>query len=252
MKYYKLLNDGNFIGVGTSYDLRKFQSKHNILLTSDDNSAQYIQINDELFRDEWLTPVATDQLPYTTVKIIVIDKDEYDALYDAVETGKEIDIIEEEQNTYEEIPSVDSDELVTKEYIKMAKTAEMSAACRKAITNGFDVTLSDEQIHHFSLTVQDQLNLLTLSSAVSSGETEIPYHADGESCRYYSAEDITIIINEANYHKNYHTTYFNSLKAYIDSLNSITKISSITYGVEIPKKYRSEVLRDFLEYNIQD
>ena len=43
MKYYKLLNDGEFIGVGTSYDLRKFQLKHSILLTSDDESAQYIE-----------------------------------------------------------------------------------------------------------------------------------------------------------------------------------------------------------------
>lgn len=246
MKYYKLLNDGEFIGVGTSYDLRKFQLKHSILLTSDDESAQYIQINDKLYRDDWFSPTITELLDYTTVKIIVIEKDEYDTLFEAIETGKEIEITDEESDIQEELPQIDPDEEVTIEYVKAVKSAEMSATCNKIITNGFDAILSDGENHHFSLTIQDQLNLITLSSMVAAGETVIPYHADGELCKGYSVEDITTIINTATSFKTYHVTYFNSLKVYIDSMNDINEVNNVVYGIDIPEEYQSDVLKQLL------
>lgn len=246
MKYYKLLNDGEFIGVGTSYDLRKFQLKHSILLTSDDESAQYIQINDKLYRDDWFFPTITELLDYTTVKIIVIEKDEYDTLFEAIETGKEIEITDEEPDIQEELPQIDPDEEVTIEYVKAVKSAEMSATCNKIITNGFDAILSDGENHHFSLTIQDQLNLITLSSMVAAGETVIPYHADGELCKGYSIEDITTIINTATSFKTYHVTYFNSLKVYIDSMNDINEVNNVVYGIDIPEEYQSDVLKQLL------
>lgn len=246
MKYYKLLNDGEFIGVGTSYDLRKFQLKHSILLTSDDESAQYIQINDKLYRDDWFSPTITELLDYTTVKIIVIEKDEYDTLFEAIETGKEIEITDEESDIQEELPQIDPDEEVTIEYVKAVKSAEMSATCNKIITNGFDAILSDGENHHFSLTIQDQLNLITLSSMVAAGETIIPYHADGELCKGYSVEDITTIINTATSFKTYHVTYFNSLKVYIDSMNDINEVNNVVYGIDIPEEYQSDVLKQLL------
>lgn len=246
MKYYKLLNDGEFIGVGTSYDLRKFQLKHSILLTSDDESAQYIQINDKLYRDDWFSPTITELLDYTTVKIIVIEKDEYDTLFEAIETGKEIEITDEEPDIQEELPQIDPDEEVTIEYVKAVKSAEMSATCNKIITNGFDAILSDGENHHFSLTIQDQLNLITLSSMVAAGETVIPYHADGELCKGYSVEDITTIINTATSFKTYHVTYFNSLKVYIDSMNDINEVNNVVYGIDTPEEYQSDVLKQLL------
>lgn len=246
MKYYKLLNDGEFIGVGTSYDLRKFQLKHSILLTSDDESAQYIQINDKLYRDDWFSPTITELLDYTTVKIVVIEKDEYDTLFEAIETGKEIEITDEEPDIQEELPQIDPDEEVTIEYVKAVKSAEMSATCNKIITNGFDAILSDGENHHFSLTIQDQLNLITLSSMVAAGETVIPYHADGELCKGYSVEDITTIINTATSFKTYHVTYFNSLKVYIDSMNDINEVNNVVYGIDIPEEYQSDVLKQLL------
>ena len=77
---------------------------------------------------------------------------------------------------------------------------------------------------------------------VTTGETSIPYHADGELCKYYSVEDILSIVSAAKEHIAYHTTYYNSLKAYILSLKSINTVSAVTYGCEIPAKYQSEVL----------
>lgn len=247
MKYYKLLNDKEFVGVGTSFDLRKFQLKHSILLTSDDESAQYIQVNDGLYRDDWFSPVITDLINYTTVKIVVIEKEEYDTLFEAIETGKEIEITDDEQDVQEELPPINKDEEVTIEYIKTIKNAEMSVICNKTITGGFDVILSDGASHHFSLTIQDQLNLITLSSMVSAGETVIPYHADGELCKGYSAEDITTIINAATAFKTFHVTYYNSLRAYIESIDDISEINSIVYGMDIPEEYQSDILKVLMQ-----
>lgn len=132
------------------------------------------------------------------------------------------------------------------EYVKAMKLAEMSNTCNTVITKGFDAVLSDGETHHFSLTTQDQLNLITLSTMLASGETAIPYHADNELCKFYSADDISTIITSATTFKTYHVSYFNALKAYIESINTIEEISAITYGIEIPADYQSDVLKYLL------
>ena len=127
------------------------------------------------------------------------------------------------------------------------KIAQMSAACRSAISKGFSLTLSDGEEHRFSLTTEDQGNIEQMRADINSGETLIPYHADSELFRYFSAEDASAVIAEKRRHILYHTAYFNSLKAYIKSLDAISAISSVAYGSEIPEAYRSEVYRDLLD-----
>lgn len=129
------------------------------------------------------------------------------------------------------------------EYAKEMKIAEMSFACNTTIEKGFDIMLSDGVSEHFSMRTHDQINLITLQSMVASGETMIPYHADGELCKYYSVADITAIMNEATSHKTFHITYYNSLKSYIDTLTDIDAISAVQYGMEIPEEYQSDILK---------
>ena len=74
-------------------------------------------------------------------------------------------------------------------------------------------------------------------------QSMIPYHADGEEVMFYSAEEIQEIIDTANAFKIYHTTYYNSLKNYINSLETIEEIAAIEYGVDIPEEYQSDVLK---------
>ena len=71
----------------------------------------------------------------------------------------------------------------------------------------------------------------------------IPYHADGQECVFYSAEEINEIVDTANAFKIYHTTYYNALKIYINALETIEEISAIEYGVEIPEEYQTDVLK---------
>lgn len=131
--------------------------------------------------------------------------------------------------------------------IKANKTAEMSAACRAAIVAGFDVTLSDGKDHHFSLTVEDQLNLNALFGLLAAGAEQVPYHADGETCVYFTAADMQTVVQEATAHKTYHESYFNSLKAYIASKRTAAAVNAIEYGTEIPEQYQSDVLKALLD-----
>jgi len=246
VKYYKLLNGNEFVGVGTSNDLRRFQTKHRILLACDESQAQYLQCGDELYRASWMIAETTNSLHSTNSQIIEIDAEEYQILSEALNNGEDVVITPEE--TYEDIdePVIDVTDEITLEFVKDAKIREMNKMCNNVITNGFDATLSDNQTYHFSLTTQDQLNLITLSSMVANGEQSIPYHADGELCKFYSAEDINIIVTTATSHKTYHISYFNALREYIESLDSIDVISSITYGITIPDAYQSDVLKVLL------
>lgn len=242
MNYYKLINGETFVGIASQLDFREYQKKHNILLACNEETAQYVQSEDALYHANWMKPVVTDRFIYTTVDMISIDEEEYNTLREAIEAGK--DIVVEQDNPIEEDPlPTDPIEEVTVEYVKNVKIGEMNNTCNKVIVNGFDTVLSDGETHHFSLTTQDQLNLITLSALVEGGETAIPYHADGELCKFYSAEDIGTIITMATSFKTYHVSYFNALRAYIESLDTIESIRAITYGTPIPEEYQSEVLK---------
>lgn len=242
MNYYKLISGTNIVGIVTSLDFRRFQKKHRIILICDEQSAQYVQYKDILYHDNWMLPITSDLYEYESAEVIQVDEQEYNTLKAALETEDEI-VIKPETPVEEEPEYVDPNEVITVDYVKSVKIAEMSNTCNKVITNGFDVVLSDGNSYHFSLTTQDQLNLITLSSMVANGETQIPYHADGELCRFYSAEDINIIITTATQFKTYQISYFNALKAYIESLDDMNEIGAITYGVDIPAEYQSDVLK---------
>lgn len=244
MTYYKVIKDNEFVGIGTSYELRKYQLKHGILLVADDNTAQYIQINDKLYRDNWFKVLTTNTIEYETASISVIDESEYQQLFEAIDAGEEISNVTNDEDTYyqEDDNVVDSDSIITLDYLKTQKIKEMSYYCNQAIVNGFDVELSDGRTHHFSLTVQDQLNLITLSSLAASGVDNIPYHADGELCEFFSVNDIQTIVKAATELKTYHTTYYNSLKLFIQSLVDRDDVANVIYGANIPDEYKSDVL----------
>ena len=87
MKYYKIIKNKEFIGVGTTLNLRRFQKKHKIILICDETQVQYIQLGDVLYRANWMWPETTDSVKYEIADVIRIEKDEYDFLLKAVETN---------------------------------------------------------------------------------------------------------------------------------------------------------------------
>ena len=250
MTYYKLIDGKTFVGIATQLDFRNYQHKHNILLSCDESKAEYVQCKDTYYRADWMLPTSTDRIEYKIVKVIQIDEEEYNALYNTISKGEEVEIPPEQEIVPEE-PTINPDEEVTVDFVKNSKLNEISSICNKTITDGFDVVLSDGQSHHFSLTLDDQANLSTLSADMIVGSKTLPYHADGEECQFFSVEDMTKIITTAKEYKTYHITYFNSLKLYILSLDDINVIGSIEYGDEIPNENKSEVLLT-LEQQLND
>lgn len=145
--------------------------------------------------------------------------------------------------TDEEIKQMQEQEAVDVIALKLQKIEQMSVDCKSTIVNGFDIGLSDGIKHHFDLTEEEQLNLITLKEMVTQGMTQIPYHAKDELCVFYSPDDIMTIVNSATNFKTYQISYFNSLKNYINSIDSSDDVNSIEYGVEIPEEYQSGVLK---------
>lgn len=119
-----------------------------------------------------------------------------------------------------------------------------SEACGKAIISGIDLTLANGQSYHFSLTIEDQINLASLQTLIAGGSQSVPYHADGEPCRYFSAEEFLSLTSAATQWKLYHESYFNSLREYINSLEDIPSLNAVAYGMDIPEAYKSSVLKD--------
>lgn len=114
------------------------------------------------------------------------------------------------------------------EQVRAAKKAEIGLACSAAIYAGIDVGGA-----HYSLTEHDQTELMAQFQTVKAGAEEVPYHADGELCRMYTAEEFTALAQTATAHVFYHRTYCNHLNAWIKRAG-LDEIPAIVYGADLP------------------
>lgn len=124
--------------------------------------------------------------------------------------------------------------------IRSAKLKEISAACNTVIVQGIDVTVGD-RTDHFNLSLEDQSNINNLFRVVELGGTEYPYQADDGTCTVYSALEIASIYIAAQTHITSQTAYHNALKSYVNSLESVEEITAVTYGMELPEPYKTEL-----------
>ena len=246
MNYYKIIKDQTFIGVISSNNFRRYNRRQQFLGPATENDGELIDYMGIYYRDTWMAPII-DTIPYLYLDatVLTITQEEYEELNVLLEEDYEQTVYNENLalQLSEELPQEDNTNFydnITIEEMKKLKLQQLSTQCRTTIENGFDLELRGE-IHHFSLTTQDQLNLMSLGVMVQT-QSLIPYHADGEECTFYSAEEINTIINESNTFKNYHISYYNSLKTYINTLDTIEAIAAITYGTPIPDEYKSDVL----------
>lgn len=246
MSYYKVTKDGNLYCV--NHKFLRWQEKHHTMLDCDGYDGEYICSPDgsEIWRAAWLNKPPDGAPEYSEAEAQEITEEEYQALVSVSDDGILTDAVVEEETEVE--PATDSTYPAdaTLEYIQTAKIEQMSKACNETITAGFSLALSDGKEHHFSLSLEDQLNLLSLQGMLSAGATAVPYHADGEDCVYYSAEDFTQIATAATSWKMYHESYFNSLRAYIQSIETVTEAAAVQYGDTIPEAYQTEVFQQLI------
>lgn len=115
---------------------------------------------------------------------------------------------------------------------KADKITELSAACEQAIIGG--AAVGDK---HYSMALTDQLNLESLKTSIMAGAEAVPYHADGESCTLYTADDFVAIYNACATHKIRQITYYNQLRQYVEDMASADDVRAVTYGQALTGKY---------------
>lgn len=202
-----------------------------------------------------------EMLEYPLCKIVEIDEEEYLYLKDIMNKnstlegeGSENDPLLEgggdniaiEDDSYENYKNSNDSNIM--KFTRNSKIKEMSSKCNQSIVKGIDVTLSDDiTIEHFDLTITDQINLNSLRYDVTRDDvSQIAFHCKDGEFRYYSKDDIALIIEEMDEHILFHNSYFNSLKKYINSLTDYKEVNSIQYGDDFPDEYKSEILKSFV------
>lgn len=125
----------------------------------------------------------------------------------------------------------------TLEEVKALKINTFSNICNTSITNGVDVAFTEDNVEHFSYTEEDQVNLKEIFDLAVQTNVPMYYHADGESCKLYTVEQIIAIYTTATTNKMHHTTYFNQIRMYINSLETTDEVNAIEYGHELTGEY---------------
>lgn len=242
MKFYKIIKDEVFIGVVSSFNFFVFNPLYHNFLSSDEKEGQFISFNGEFYRDYWMKALPDYPVTYHQALIQEISEEEYNTINDAIQNEVEIVpqlVTNEEKEIF--IQPISNEEIVDLDYLKSIKLRALSKQCNETIEAGFGLEIHND-IKHFSLNTQDQLNLISLS-LLTRTQSSAPYHADGELCEVYTAREINEIVEAANKHKIYNTTYYNALKAYINSLTDAELISSIEYGDSIPEEFKTDILK---------
>ena len=116
-------------------------------------------------------------------------------------------------------PSINISDIISQ------KKTELSAECEKTIVAGVDVGDA-----HYSLTLEDQANILALTPLAQAGNS-VFYHQDGEMCREYSSDEFLAVVNAATVFKTLQTTYCNLLMRQIETMTNAEAVRAVKYGV---------------------
>ena len=105
------------------------------------------------------------------------------------------------------------------------KKTELSAECEKAIVAG--VNVGDA---HYSLTIEDQANILALTPLAQAGNS-VFYHSDSNMCCEYSSDEFLAVVNAATVFKTLQTTYCNLLMRQVEAMADVEEVRAVEYGV---------------------
>ena len=145
--------------------------------------------------------------------------------------------------------NIDIDAMTVSEY-RQFMLKQVNDGCKQDIYGGTVVEINGEP-QHFSFKSEDQINLLQLylMSRMYDTITVLPYHSDGQTCMFYTSEQIktiyiTMIIRLISI-----TTYTNQLHMYANTLTTKEELSNLRYGMELPEPY-ARVVADIVNETI--
>lgn len=145
--------------------------------------------------------------------------------------------------------NVDVDSMTIEEY-RNFMLKNISKACEADVYLGSSIEI-DGIPQSFSFKAEDQINLLQLylMTQMYPSITAVPYHSNGQTCMFYTAEQIktiymTLIIRLISI-----TTYANQLNLYAQTLTTKEELSTLRYGMELPESY-ARVVADIMAETI--
>ena len=210
---YKVIYNNEVIDVVNTLKYRRFLEASNKAVSTDRCSAHGIvgSNNKDIYA---FKGYGTEVWP--EVSVVEISETEYDNLLHTLLRSK--------------LKGIELIKLIT---ARACKLSELSIECQNRITNGVSVRLSNNKHKHFRLSIEDQLNLLTIEKQIDNGHTGILYHATNEVCEIYSNTDLRKIIETANAHVSENTLRYNLLKYCINNMYNIEEIKNMNYDTDL-------------------
>lgn len=86
MSFYKIIRDSTIIGIGTEADFRRWQSKHNIIIVSDQDRVEAVDYNGTLYHDSWMAD--SGHILYETATVTEITEEEYNTIKEQLDDGE--------------------------------------------------------------------------------------------------------------------------------------------------------------------
>lgn len=123
------------------------------------------------------------------------------------------------------------------EQAKAVKIPQLSEACNAAINAGAEIQLAEDVVESFSYNLDDQANIGDMTNAITLGADAYPYHANGADCRMYQSPEIITMYSTLSALKTHHLTYYNQLRAYVNSLTTAEEVYAVEYGQELTGEY---------------
>ena len=126
--------------------------------------------------------------------------------------------------------------VLTYEEVLDNKINELSMQCKYIIESGLDIDGVN-----YSYNTEDQINFDEMNDTVSITGLPLGYHADGQDCAEYTAEQIVNISIQLKRNKYCQQTYFNQVRRYLRSLEKSDEskeiVANYVYGTPLDGEY---------------
>ena len=151
-------------------------------------------------------------------------------------------IIEQVQRLDAKINNVvDTESMNVNEY-RAYILKQVSDACEADIYAGEHVELEDGSAPNFSYTSQDQHDLKALfDTALMLPQMQFSWHADGQACRLFSAQEIVKIYATLQSKLLQATTYCNAINQLAIQSSTKEALAQLHYGMELPTEIAENV-----------
>ena len=223
---YKIIQDNKVVDVVRLPRFVRFLSSGHVAIT-DKSSSQGIVGSDNKTLYSF-KPVAREGVTVAEIKEITLE--ELNELQSLLSSGQE--------------PCAD---IIAFEKLKQEVIKRLSILCKNKITSGFSIRLSDGNTYNFKLTIEDQLNLMSIENQLNTGAKTFIYHSTDGPCKEFSKKDMAKIIDYFKRYTLYHTTYFNVAKQYINSASSVSKVADFAYGDDVSEATNDKAIKKILK-----